>query len=294
MERPHNHERPPTPWHRTEKAQRIRAQVVEHMGPVSDEKPDQGSIDIVRTMMGVCLQAHQEARPLADDDAKAIAQLLSTAVADHESRLADLAHNRGLLPGSVREELCYVLDRRNIYPETREAANWLGNWILAEEGYADFLPRVRNSFDDMDHVITQNPSRGVPALACHYRTPEPGEDAEEIAELAANRAAELLDERFYVASAHLRRPSVDVLADDYRKRMDAEYIGSRPHPHQFIHEIAAYRGYDRDDPLLRQEMAELYEMVWAGRAVHLFLRHEAATGEVGRNSTGEWEDRHAK
>ncbi len=292
-EHTYNHEHSPTPWHRSEKAQRIRAQVVEHTGPVSDEKPDRGSIDIVRALMGVCLQAHKEGRPPADDDAKTIAQLLSTAVPDHDSRLADLAHGRGLRPGSVREELCSVLDHRNIYPEMREAANFLGNWILAEEGYRDFLPNVRDAFDGMDHVITQNPARGVPAIACHYRKAEPGEDAEEVAERAANRAAELLDKHFYVASAHLRRPSADVLAPDYRERIDAEYIGSRAHPHQFIQEIAAYRGYDRDDPLLRQELAEEYEMVWAGRYVHLFVRHEVATGEVGRNANGEWEDRHA-
>lgn len=192
-----------------------------------------------------------------------------------ESHLADLADGKGMLPGSMREEICGILDRRHIYPEMREAANWLGDYMLSQEGYGDLLPKPADGFSQMEHVITQNPSRGMPTIAFHHRGAQPGEDAEELRERAANRAEEIILEHGFPGFAHLRRPSVDVLADDLQGRMDTEYIGSRRHPHRFVHEVALADGLHRDDPLVRQAIAETFELVWAGREAHLFRRHDA-------------------
>ncbi|WP_120005039.1 hypothetical protein [Nesterenkonia muleiensis] len=273
-------------WRASPQGQLLRAEIVEHMGSASEREPSQLAIDTIRALMSTCLSSHQEQLPISTEDAHMIAMLLSTAATSDESHLADFADGKGMLPGSMREEIAGILDRRHIYPEMREAANWLGNYMLGEEGYDDFLPKPGDGFPEMDHVITQNPSHGMPAIAFHHRKARPGEDAEQMREAAANRAEEIILEHGFPGFAYLRRPSVDVLAEDLQERMDTEYIGSRRHPHRFTDEVALADRLHRDDPLVRQALAENYELVWAGREVHLFRRHEVATGEDARTEDG--------
>lgn len=291
-EHTYNHEHSPTPWHRSEKAQRIRAQVVEHMGPVSDEKPDRGSIDIVRALMGVCLQAHKEGRPLADDDAKTIAQLLSTAVASKDSYLAGFADGRGMLPGSMREEIAELLTSRSIFPEMREAANYLGNYMLSQEGYGDFLPRLCPGFEDMRSGIIQNMDSG-PAISVHYHRPA-STDLEQITDTVGSRAENFVRDQGRKAVAHLRRPSVDALSDDLESTLHQDHIVSAPHPHQIIQPMI--RETIRNQPELTQDdarilLAEELELVYAGGEVHGFIRTEWIEAQKG--ATGQ-EDSHGE
>lgn len=73
-------------------------------------------------MMGACVMAHTEGRPLSTKDALGVAHFLALGV-DNSTALRDFADGRDVDLDEVRAECLERASRPNVYPETREILN---------------------------------------------------------------------------------------------------------------------------------------------------------------------------
>lgn len=272
----HDHEPAEAPWRFTDRAQALRAAVVENnAGEPLKGPPTERDAALMLAIMSACTRAHANGESLSDDDARAAAALLSTAIEEeHGSYLEDIAEGRGLHPGSSREELRALWARPQVTAGAREVINSLGNYLLAQE-YPRFAPSTPESGAGWEHRIL--PSADADAtLAFHYKVPH-GRNPSEALTQAQQRSSDMVEMLGDAGMAFLRRPSVDALAPDLLKRLSSEYFNSATHPHILFQRL-------QDSPNPGVGLDRQIELVHAGHMVHAFWRPQNHGQETGHGA----------
>lgn len=262
-------------WRRSAKGQALWAVAVEDLGEPSSRPPTARESMLMRGIMSACIRAHSDCQPLSDDDAQATAALLSTAIDnEHDSCLEDIAEARGIHPGSSREELRSLWMRPRLRVDARETINFLGGYILSQE-HPRFTPSIPTDQESWEHHILPDEDAGQ-IIAVHYQRP-PGISPDEALDQAQQRGRAMLHMLGDAGLAHLRRPSVDVLADEVLEQFSEEYITSATQPHLIFQRL---HGTPDPEPGLNQRM----ELIHAGHMVHAFWRPHHQHEDTGHGA----------
>jgi hypothetical protein len=259
----------------------LRREVIERLPDTPDGPPSQLAVEVVQAMFHSILIAHEAGTSLDPGDAEALADLLSSAQSRPDSALA--RWGRGEYPEleEVRSEVAELAQRPALYPETREATNWLANAALAQN-YPQLVPRRPEHIEGWQHTIAYQQDLGL-TVAAHYDS-EPDDQARAA---AMDAAEQLALTHGTPALAFLRMPDVDALDPKLEQAFAARYGGSFADLRSFFDAAVNAHGHDEDgrfrplafDQLTGTQQSEAVEAagaVWAlvhvAGELHAFLR----------------------
>jgi len=260
---------------------RLRAELIEQL-PDSPEQPSHIALQLRVAMQRAVLEAHEAGRPIEDEDAHVIAELLSFALDEHDSSLGIYGHRNGLDYDGARIELVELASRPNLRLEMKEVINWLATHLLYQR--APELQPEPSPGGAWEHPIAYKEELGLTA-ALHIKGTPSRAEASKVFETVTR----FVLERGVPALGYLRLPGVDAsspnLDADYRSR----YIGSYRDLEAMFDTITEVRDVDQDGkvgaPIPFREQAardqariaegagRLWCAVDVGGKIHVFHRH---------------------
>lgn len=198
--------------------QQLRAEIIERL-PDSGEHPSGRAVEIIGAMMGACVNAHSEGRPLNVTVARDIAYFLALGV-DHGTALSDFAAGRDEDLEAVRAEAHELAARPNVYPETREIINWLDGHLL-DVAVPQLRPELPDDESKWQHLISYQEDIGL-TVAIHGR----GDDALFDDGAMLDHAERLALAHGIPGVAYLRLPTTDISRPDLESCFASDYVGS--------------------------------------------------------------------
>ncbi|WP_409048265.1 hypothetical protein AB2L57_05670 [Microbacterium sp. HA-8] len=198
--------------------QHLRAEIIERL-PGTGEHASHRAIEVIGAMMGACVMAHTEGRPLSTEDARGVAHFLALGI-DKGTALRDFADGREVDVDEVRSECLELASRPNVYPETREVLNWLDGHLL-DAVVPQLRPELPADETQWRHLISYKEDLGL-TVAIHGR----GDEALFEDGTVLDRAERFALDHGIPGVAYLRLPTTDTSRPDVERGFASDYVGS--------------------------------------------------------------------
>lgn len=260
---------------------RIQRELIEQL-PDSPEEPSEMAVRFRVAVQSAVLQAHEHGRPLADDDAEVIAELLSCAIDTPDSALGIYGRGNGADYNQTRQELIKLATRPTLRPEIREVINWVASYLLYQQA-PTLQPAEPANHEPWNRTVGYKPELGLTATFTVRGVQDEPVDGEVL-----DNMTRFLLEHGVPGLAYLRLPDVDASATDLDEQFRGRHIGSYASISAFVDEqirvwfvpeegtLGERMSYADLPPAVQEQMLnDLGPRVCAvdvGGQVHAFLR----------------------